>query len=191
MPLEIEIKLRIDNHPALRDALRRVNATRVASVTETNLFFDRPDRSLLSTNRGLRIRLERDTDTGSTSGLLTYKGPPTDSPLRPREAFDVAIDPPDQAIALVQALGFTQTLAYEKRREKWHLDHCEVVLDELPHLGTFMEIEGPSEAVVTAVQKKLNLDHLPPVRESYVHMIDDYIRTHHPETPEVRFSPES
>jgi len=178
VPLEIEIKLQVDSLDDIRARLAKAKAQRVGSTLETNIFFDRPDRSLLAANSGLRIRIEKHETGGSATALLTFKGPPQTSVLHPREAFDVAVDPPDQAISLVEALGFHRTLAFEKRRESWTLGRCKVELDELPFLGTFMEIEGPSEEAVLAVRTRLGLSAIPAVKPSYIQMVDAYMREH-------------
>lgn len=42
---------------------------------------------------------------------------------------------------IIKSLGFQLGMVYEKRRQTWHLQNVEIVLDELP-FGLFMEIEG-------------------------------------------------
>lgn len=175
MPLEIEVKLRMDNLNEARRRLGELNALCKGLTRETNLFFDRPDRSLLERNSGLRVRMER-RDDGSAKGLLTYKGPPGETGLHSREAFDVYCDPPEQVEPLLAALGFVRTLSYDKRRESWEYRECKVELDELPRLGTFLEIEGPTEEAVRNVQKELGLEAAPAMRESYVAMVDAHLK---------------
>jgi adenylate cyclase class IV len=51
-----------------------------------------------------------------------------------------------------------------------------VELDELPQLGTFIEIEGPSAAKVMACRKKLGLADEPMIPESYVAMVAEIER---------------
>jgi adenylate cyclase class IV len=46
------------------------------------------------------------------------------------------------------------------------------LLDNLPQLGTFVEIEGPGEKEIEIVQKELELDSLPHIHESYAHLIE-------------------
>jgi adenylate cyclase class 2 len=67
--------------------------------------------------------------------------------------------------AILDALGFTPTLVYEKRRQTWRLGKTEIVVDELP-FGLFMEIEG-SEADIAAVELKLAIKGLRTERETY------------------------
>lgn len=178
MPLEIEIKLRLESLDALRHSLTTVRATRVGMVREHNIFFDRPDRSLLAQDSGLRVRLTTSADHPEPQALLTFKGPPQTSGLHARLAYDLHLTPHDQIIPLLEALGFTRTLSFEKFRESWTLDHCLIELDELPHLGTFAEIEGPSEPEVLAVQQKLDLQDHPPIKPSYIAMVAEWLETH-------------
>jgi adenylate cyclase class 2 len=59
-----------------------------------------------------------------------------------RIEIELACTPESEIDALLSALGFVPTFAYEKYREAWALADHEVVLDETP-LGCFVEIEGP------------------------------------------------
>ena len=54
----------------------------------------------------------------------------------------------------------------------WKLGGCTVELDELPHLGTFVEIEGPSEAAILKVRDQLQLDRAA-AREGELHRAAD------------------
>ena len=192
MPLEIEIKLRVDSHEVVRTALCRAKAKRVGKVLETNAFFDYADRRLLKRNAGLRVRTVRPVTSRRgepASALLTYKGPPRKTGLRSREAFDLTVVPAEQIVPLLKSLGLVQTLCYEKLRESWLCGGCQVELDEVPHLGRFVEIEGPSEARVRGVQKRLGLAALAAVRPSYIHMLDEYLKRHKIKARTIRIRP--
>ncbi len=75
MPVEIEIKLKIDDLTIVRQRLESLRATRIKETLETNVFFDTADHSLRSTDRGLRVRRNRDAQTGQEKLVVTYKGP--------------------------------------------------------------------------------------------------------------------
>src|SRR5690606_38713671 len=113
-------------------------------VMETNLFFDTPDRSLQSADRGLRLRVNRNIDTDECSIVITHKGPRREGAFKARQETELRVGDADDAAALLEALGFVRTLTFEKRRERWELDGCGVELDELPRIGSFVEIEGSS-----------------------------------------------
>jgi predicted adenylyl cyclase CyaB len=174
MPLEIEIKLRAPSLDAIRQSLKDRGAKYIGLFHETNIFFDRPDRSLRAADTGLRIRIAYKQGNPATT-LLTFKAAKQDSQLRSREAYDVYLEPGDQAIPLLNGLGFVRTSSFEKRRESWEFGDCKIELDELPIFGTFVEIEGPSEEIVLKVQNDLALQHLEIEKKSYAAMVGQHV----------------
>jgi adenylate cyclase class 2 len=74
------------------------------------------------------------------------------------------------------AIGYKKTLVFQKKREAWHYGGCEVALDELPFLGRFVEIEGPGARKIAAVQKKLGLEDLPHIHQSYAVLMQKQLR---------------
>lgn len=178
MPLEIEAKFRLADAGALQARLKAAGARRVGKVLEENHFFDRPDGSLRAGDRGLRVRLARSLDepNAAQTALLTVKGPKQASELAPREAFDVEVAPADQIVPLIGALGFVHVMMFEKRRETWELDACLVELDELPELGRFAEIEGPSVEAVRGVQAKVGLSDADLEEASYSKMVSKLLK---------------
>jgi adenylate cyclase, class 2 len=57
--------------------------------------------------------------------------------------------------------------AAEKERWTFIHDDCEIVLDKLPFIGSFVEIEGPSEAAIHEIVHRLNLSSSPVKRQHY------------------------
>ncbi len=141
MPMEIEIKLKLDGHESVREKLKELNAEKLGLVRETNIFLDRADGTLLAGNKGLRVRFTIAPGDTAPKALLTYKGPRETTGLRAREAYDLELAPHDQIVSLLNALGYSQILLFEKDRESWQLEGCLVELDTLPIFGTFLEIE--------------------------------------------------
>jgi adenylate cyclase class 2 len=80
------------------------------------------------------------------------------------------------ATALLEALGYHQILSFEKRRESWRLGGCKVELDELPHLGVYVEIEGPRDEAVMKVRETLKLTDRPLVKASYIAMLMTHLQ---------------
>lgn len=188
MPQEIEVKLKVEEHAPVRAALVRLNARRVGVVRETNIFFDRPDGSLRRRETGLRVRFSAAAGEAVPATLLTVKGPANAAGLRAREAFDLTLTPHDQIVPLLKLLGFEQQLLFEKDRESWKWEECSVELDTMPELGTFVEIEGPSEEAVLAGQAALGLGHLLPHRPSYSRMVAELVAQRPEEMRELRFA---
>jgi adenylate cyclase, class 2 len=176
MPLEIEIKLKVGSHEGVRARLRELGAEHAGRVREENIFFDRADGSLRAADCGLRLRLTRAEGTGVAEALVTFKGPAGRGGLRSREAFDVRATPLEQVVPLVEALGFVRQYSFEKDRESWGIGGCLVELDRLPVFELFVEIEGPSEEAVRAVQRELGIGDVPAHEESYSRMVGEYLR---------------
>ncbi len=178
MAQEIEVKLRVDGHEAIRRRLRERSATLTGRVVETNVILDRADGSLRGDGCGLRVRSAGSQEDGSTTTTLTFKGPVVPSRFKSRTELEIGVDSADTTIAMLGALGFRRVLSYEKRRESWRLGSCFIELDEPPHIGLFVEIEGPSEREIAAVRSELGLDDACEERGSYVRLLMDYCQQH-------------
>ena len=187
MPSEIEAKMKVDEFDTVRNRLSESGARRVKEVLETNTFFDTPERSLLSQDKGLRLRRARDAADGKQSFVVTVKGPQQKGELKNREESEVGVDDGDDAIRLLAALGFSPTLSFEKKRESWKLADCKIELDELPLLGRFVEIEGPDEATVMQVRQQLGLSDSPLIQTGYITMLSRLLHDRQDDRKSITF----
>lgn len=174
MAEELETKLRVDSHEPVRRKLRDLGAEFVREGVETNWIFDRPDGSLRSGGVGLRVRSVAVERGDEASATLTVKGPAQRAAVKRREELETVVDSADTAVAMLEMLGFACVLRYEKRRESWRFKGCHVELDTPPHVGLFVEIEGPDETTITRVQKAIGLGSLTHIRNSYVGLLMSY-----------------
>ncbi|MBK9127717.1 MAG: class IV adenylate cyclase [Phycisphaerales bacterium] len=173
MAIEHEIKLRCDDLAAIRQRLEGSGGRRLGLVLEHNLMLDTPDGRLRAADCGLRLRRRQTLDGHDAPTVLTFKGPrvlAATAPLKSREEIEVTVEDADTLLALLGRLGFEPRLAYEKRRETWRLGVCAVCLDELPLLGTFVEIEGPAPEAVHATRDALGLAAALSVAKTYVEL---------------------
>jgi adenylate cyclase class 2 len=191
MPVEIEAKLKVDSFDGVLEKLRDRSATFAGDRVETNTFFDTEDRSLLALDKGLRLRVSRDVPTGQEQYILTYKGPRQHGSLKSRDEIEVTVGSPADAIALLECLGYSRMLSFEKKRQTWKLEGCTVELDQVPFLGCFIEIEGPREEAVLKVRDALGLSDLPMLKGSYVAMLATYLQERGEEQRDIKFDSET
>jgi adenylate cyclase, class 2 len=171
MPVEIEAKMKVNDLAAVRARLQECGGQRRGNVMETNTFLDTKDHSLLAKDQGLRIRHTRDPQSNAEQSTITFKGPRLHGALKSREERELAVGNPKDAMALLESLGFARVLTFQKRRESWMLEGCHVELDELPHLGVFVEIEGPKEQSVMKARELLQLGDRPLIKASYIALL--------------------
>lgn len=148
MAIETEKKYRLTKkqRESVRRRLPEIGATLQREEFEENTLYSGKS---LSVGRSV-LRLRR----VGNSALLTYKESlPGSSSAKHRREDETRVDDPEATNAILNALGFTVALIYEKRRETWVLGEAEIVIDELP-FGLFMEIEG-KEREIKAVEAKL------------------------------------
>ena len=187
MPIEIEAKMAVPDLEGVRAALLAQGAERMGLTLETNAFFDTGDRALLARDEGLRLRTNRDVERGGETHVITHKGPMQHGQLKSREEVELTVADPADAARLLGKLGFVRVLAFEKRRETWKLAGCKVELDEVPHLGPYVEVEGPGEAEVLQVREALGLADRPIIKTSYIAMLMNYLRERGRSATEVKF----
>jgi predicted adenylyl cyclase CyaB len=187
MGLEIEAKMRLKDFAPLLRRLKNSRAKAAGEVLETNIFFDTPDNALRSAGMGLRLRANRNIRTGNTRHVVTFKGPRRRGSLKTRPEFEFSIDNPSALIHVLNQLGYAVRLTFQKRRRTFSLRGCKVELDELPHLGEFVEIEGPGVRRVMAVRKRLGLSDHPLIKASYASMLARYLADNKIRSRKVEF----
>ncbi len=171
MPVEVECKIRVEQHEPVRERVRAAGGRFLSRVFEVNRILDRDDGSLRTAGCGLRIRATTVLDGPARPATVTFKGPREPGPYKRRQELEVAINDTERMGDLLAALGYHEVLLYEKNRESWQLGDCRVELDELPLLGRFVEIEGPDETAIAAAAARLGFAETPLVPDSYVALV--------------------
>jgi predicted adenylyl cyclase CyaB len=170
MAREIELKFRVDDPGEMRERLVAAGARFASLAFEVNRIFDTRKRKLRAKACGLRVRTSTFGDERPPEARLTFKGPRGPGEFKSREELEVVTTDAQTLIKILARLGYHEVIHYEKRRETWTLDDCEVVLDELPRMGWWLEIEAVSEQAVTDVRERLSLTETPPADKTYVAM---------------------
>lgn len=171
MPIELESKVRVSSHEPIQERLRASGATYIGRVLETNRILDREDGALREAGCGLRVRSITVLDGQCPGPTLTFKGPRQKSAFKQREELEVSINDAKTMTAILVALGYRERIMFEKRRESWRLGECHVELDEVPLLGKFVEVEGPTETAIGSVLDQLELSDQDLISRGYVGML--------------------
>ncbi|MFC1634181.1 class IV adenylate cyclase [Planctomycetota bacterium] len=171
MCVEIEAKLKVDSLPDVESKLKELGAEFIAEQSQSDVLFDDANATLIATDQCLRLRSQSIGD--SKKFFLTYKGAKEQSDFKKRQEIEIEINSAEMAQRLFLALGYQKILVVKKIRRLWRFGHCDIALDHLSSLGNFVEIEGPDDKIITDVQKRLGLAHLPPIANSYAQMIKE------------------
>ena len=176
MPVEIEAKMKVDEVAGLIGAIVARGGTPVGQYLEDNSFFDTEDRALLAADEGLRLRVSTNIDTKSEHASITHKGSNRHGSLKCREETEVSVGSASDAARLLEHLGYVRVLTFQKKRLSYKLDGCRIEIDEVPHLGSFVEIEGNSEEHVMRVREMLGLAERPLIKASYAAMLMSWMQ---------------
>ena len=179
MAREIEIKLRITDLKAFERALKRLGARPQDArgrVHERNLIFDTPQSGLAERGQLLRIRTETPSKgskkrrAGKKRVLVTFKRPingqssagavsPAMVRHKVREELELEVSEAETMTKIFEGLGMKGRFTYEKYRTTYRLPASRpwgkgllIERDETP-VGTFVELEGPPEAIDRAAQE--------------------------------------
>lgn len=149
---ELEVKLFLLHPQKLHGVLERLGAELIhPRVNEWNLRFDTANKDLSSTGQVLRLR--KDTHT-----RLTYKSEAAmNSEVADRQELEVDVSDFDAARKILEKLGFSVFVMYEKFRTTWKWMDCEITLDEMPY-GCFCEVEGSNPAAIQKTVEVLGLN---------------------------------
>ncbi len=144
MAIEIEKKYRLnaEQREQIFINLKEIGAKFVGEDFEENTLY----RGGILDEKHAVLRVRKIDD----KTILTYKEPvPNSLAFKQQIEYETSVENAEEIEKIIENLGFTKALVYEKRRKIWHFRSVEVVLDELP-FGIYMEIEGSITAIAEA-----------------------------------------
>lgn len=163
--IEIEAKIKVDNFDNVQILLK----DSAACFIEQQIHFDYYYRCTENQPQWIRIRVQIVEGKGTI--FLTFKGAKEKSIFKKRIELEIELKISEfQSLSkILIALGYERDLILEKTRRLWKLNSCDVCLDDVisSSLGCFIEIEGPNEYLITAVQNRLGLEYEPIIKEGY------------------------
>src|SRR5262245_59929392 len=141
--LEIEVKYRVDGFDFVESRLRRWGAPLIDERDDADTYFNAAHRDFARTDEALRIHQI------GVHNFVTDKGPRIDRATKTRKEIELPLGAglahAADLMALLTALGFSSTATVRKHRRTYSLkrDHfdVEICLDQVEHLGNFVEIE--------------------------------------------------
>lgn len=108
---------------------------------QRDTYYAHPVRDFAATDEALRLRVVPGKEVE-----LTYKGPKVDAHSKAREERTLALagaGAGEDAVRILERLGFRPVATVAKRREAWAVQGLEVAFDEVEGLGSFVEVEAP------------------------------------------------
>ena len=150
---ELECKLKLEEPEGVVARLAALGAVYHGEVHERNRVFDRAGE-LAARQELLRLRVTDD----HAWGILTHKRPAPEKHYKCRVETETRVENAENTRIILESLGFEQDWFYEKKRQSWVLEGCELVIDRLPQLGYYLEIEAPDEPTIDRLLAELGLD---------------------------------
>jgi adenylate cyclase class 2 len=174
--VEQEMKIPVADLTPVCDHVKRQGGRLLTPLTlEDNWVLDDEQGTFRKSGRLLRVR------QAGHKGWLTLKEPGSfHEGVKSRVEIETPVESAERVLVILAGLGFRPVRRYQKRREIWALDQIVVALDETP-LGSFVEVEGPSERLA-AVATDLGLNPHTAVRGTYLDLWTAH-RALHPTAP--------
>lgn len=178
MSQEIEAKIKVPELKAISTRLNALDAEPLREISQADIYFLDAEGVLIEKGCGLRIRQQ--VIGGQSEAMITFKGPKSDSKFKSRAEYETGIGDVETMRRIFESLGYHERLTVKKNRTMYLLDGCEVCLDQLALLGSFVEVEGPDEETITGVLTKLGLDNEPHISDSYASMVSAKMKQEQP-----------
>jgi adenylate cyclase class 2 len=152
MKTEFEVKFVSVDHQHVREKLKALDAECIQPMRlMKRAIMDDPAGEMQKHEAYIRVRDEGDKIT------LTYKQFDALSVDGAKE-IETTVGSFDDAVKIFEAIGLCVDSVQETKRETWHYEGVEVVLDEWPWLDPYIEIEGANEAQLQAAAQALGFD---------------------------------
>jgi adenylate cyclase class 2 len=185
MPVETEIKFRVEDLPGLTHRLEAVGFTlQTPRSFESNVLYDTPDRQMRTRTEILRIR--------SYAGrwTVTHKRLPDSGPGEDRHKHRIETETEvangDALATVFLSLGLVAAFRYEKWRTEWTDGEGHCVVDETP-IGDFAELEGSAEWIDRAALR-LGIDPSQYITLSYGRLFDLWRQQHNSAAQDLTFA---
>jgi adenylate cyclase class 2 len=188
MPIETEIKFRVNDLAALAEKLQSVGfRLETPRSFESNVLYDTPDRQMRARTEILRIRSYAGRWTLTLKRLpRSGPGPNSDARHKHRVETETGIANGEALDEVFLALGLVPAFRYEKWRTEWTDGEGHCVIDETP-IGNYAELEGPS-AWIDRTAARLGVDPAQYVTLSYGRLFEAWREEHSSSASDLTFA---
>lgn len=166
---ELECKLKINSSEEIICSINALEALYQGKVHEKNWVFER-DGELFAQEMLLRLRVLDDNKWG----ILTHKAPAEQLHYKCKKETETKVEDAEKMQSILLALNYRPEWFYEKHRSKWIYKDCEIVLDIMPVLGAYIEIEGKTEEEIDSILTNLGLNREDNIAASYRQIWREY-----------------
>jgi len=172
---ELEIKIQIsseDHFQTIYDSCNQLFGAAISHVLQLDEYYDTPDGQLKKQDLVIRIR------SNGKKKTIALKSPRVELPsgMTSRIELEFLSAEGENVHDQLLSQGLNPNEAAEKERWTFTYDDCEIVLDRLPFIGSFIEIEGPSEAAINKIVHFLDLSSCQVIRKNYGELMMDKFR---------------
>lgn len=171
--LEIKIQISSEEHfQAIYESCNKLFGPPVSHVLQLDEYYDTPDRQLKKQDLVIRIR------SNGEKKMIALKSPRVELPsgMTNRIELEFLSAEGEKVDEQLLSQGLNSNEAAEKERWSFIYDDCEIVLDRLPFIGSFIEIEGPSEVAIHKIVDMLDLSSSQIIRKNYGELMRDKFR---------------
>lgn len=171
---ETEIKVQLHS----KDELQRVlswcerELGQATLIRQRDEYYDTATESLRQHDLTLRLR------TANDKLLIAMKSPRvflTDA-IHDRIELEFTAADRDEVARTIDRYGLRPTAITEKRRWKFQSDDFKVLIDQLPFIGSFLEIEAPSVEKINQLVSLLGLPQSAAVNKNYSELLEDKLK---------------
>jgi adenylate cyclase class 2 len=185
MPVETEIKFRVDDLAALTGRLQAAGfELQTPRSFESNVLYDTPTRQMRASTEILRIR------TYAGRCLLTHKRLPDHGPgedtHKHRIETETEVSDGEALAQVFRSLGLVPAFRYEKWRTEWQDGQGHCVVDETP-IGDFAELEG-SPAWIDQAAERIGIAKASYITLSYGRLFDQWRQRHGSSAQDLTFA---
>jgi predicted adenylyl cyclase CyaB len=168
---EREIKIQLDSEEQCASVIQLCESLYGQMTVETQLdeYYDTPIEGLRQEDLTLRIRRARGVIRIAMKSRRVY----LTETIHDRIELEFTAADEEEVISHLRQQRLIATAVTEKRRWKVKGEDYKIVIDELPFIGTFVEIEAPSVERINEIVGSLHLSSDKGVNRNYSELLEE------------------